>query len=458
MPDNLFNQLQEMRRFYSSGATKTYAFRLEQLKALRKLIKAHEKDLYHALFQDLKKSPEESWVTETGFLLQEINYAIKNLNRWMQPEKVGTNLLNFPSTSFILREPLGVVMIIGPWNYPLQLLFAPLVGAMAAGNCAVVKFSEFAPATAKVMKEIIQNFSGSYILPVEGDGAEVIPLMMNHFKFDHVFFTGSTGVGKMVYKMAAEQLTPVTLELGGKSPCIVEDDANIKIAARRIALTKFSNAGQMCVAPDYVIVNEKVKEKFLEEIKNAIRKFFSDQPATNDNYGKIINQKQFDRLVSYLREGKIIFGGESDRAQLFIQPTIIESPPLDSSLMKEEIFGPLLPVLSFKSFEEAKLIIDKNPKPLAFYVYTSSAKKEKQWLDAVSSGGACINNSSWHLTNCQLPFGGVGSSGMGEYHGRYSFETFSNRKSVMKTPTWFDPSIKYPPFKGKLNLFKKVIG
>ena len=448
-----------MREFFHNGETKTFSFRRQQLRKLRAAILAHEKELHDALNADLKKSPEESWVTETGFLINEINYTLKNLQQWMQPEKMSTNLLNFPSSSFVMKEPLGVVLIIGPWNYPLQLLFTPLVGAIAAGNCVTLKASEFAPATGHVMKKIIEeNFSSHYILFIEGDGAAVVPVMINGFRFDHIFYTGSIPVGKIIYKMAAEQLTPVTLELGGKSPCVVEEDANIKVAARRIGMTKFSNAGQMCVAPDYVLVHENAKEKFVEALKKTIPQFFSDDPSSDYNYGKIINEKQFNRLLGYLGQGRIVYGGHHDASKLYIEPTIVENVRLDSPLMKEEIFGPILPVISFKTFEEAKKIIEQNPNPLSFYVYTSSNKKQQQWLEAVPAGGACVNNSSWHLTNHHLPFGGRGNSGIGNYHGKNSFETFSHRKAVMKTPTWFDPSIKYPPFKGKLGLFKKVIG
>ena len=448
-----------MREYFNTGETKTFSFRKQQLKRLRAAILSHEKELHDALNIDLKKSPEESWVTETGFLINEINHCLKHLQQWMQPEKVKTNLLNFPSASFVMKEPLGVVLIIGPWNYPLQLLFTPLVGAMAAGNCVVLKASEFAPATGDVMKKIIEeNFKPDYILFTEGDGAEVVPQMVKNFRFDHIFYTGSTAVGKIIYKMAAEQLTPVTLELGGKSPCIVEEDANIKVAARRISVAKFSNAGQMCVAPDYVLAHEQVKEKFVAALEQAITQMFSEDPSSDYSYGKIINEKQFNRLVNYLNQGRIVHGGRNDASKLYIEPTIIENVPLNSPLMTEEIFGPVLPVISFKTFEEAKKIIGQHPNPLAFYVYTSSDKKQRQWLDAIPAGGACINNSSWHLTNHYLPFGGRGNSGMGNYHGENSFETFSHRKAVMKTPTWFDPSIKYPPFKGKLGLFKKVTG
>jgi len=455
---SLTGRLQDLRQFYSSGQTRAYRFRKQQLQNLRSAILLHEKDLHDALHKDLKKSPEESWIAETGFLVSEINFVLKHLREWMQPEKVKTNLVNFPSSSYVMREPLGVTLIIGPWNFPLQLLFNPLIGAIAAGNCVVLKPSEFAPATSAIMKRIIhENFPAEYIFFIEGDGADVVPAMMTHFRFDHVFYTGGTVVGKLVYKMAAEQLVPVTLELGGKSPCVVESDANIRVAARRIALTKFSNAGQMCVAPDYVLVHESVKEKFVETLKETVLKFFSEEPSTNYNYGKIINEKQFTRLLGYLDNGTVVYGGDYDREKLYIGPTIIDNVSPNAPVMKDEIFGPILPVIGFDRFEEAKTVINRNPNPLSFYVYTSDGKKEKEWLEAIPAGGACVNNSSWHFTNHHLPLGGRGNSGIGEYHGKNSFETFSHRKAVMKTPTWFDPDLKYPPFKGKLWLFKKVV-
>jgi aldehyde dehydrogenase (NAD+) len=452
------DQLHDMRRYFDSGITRSHSFRLEQLTKLRQSILNHEQDLYDALYTDLKKSPEESWVTETGLVISELNAAIKNLGRWMEPEPVATNLLNLPSGSRVMKEPLGVVLIIGPWNYPFQLLINPLVGAIAAGNCVVLKPSEFAPASDAVMKMIIEDvFPGEYILYVQGDGATVIPAMMNAFRFDHVFYTGSTAVGKIIYKMAAEKLTPVTLELGGKSPCIVESDADIKIAGRRIAMTKFSNAGQMCVAPDYVLVHESKKDSLIKALQNSVKHFFGEKPEESYNYGKIINEKQFDRVAGYLSQGKVVYGGRTDKEKLFIEPTILTDVPAEASVMKDEIFGPVLPVTGFNTTEEARSIIDKNPNPLAFYVFTSSRKKEKEWLESVSFGGGCVNNASWHLTNHHLPFGGRGLSGIGNYHGRYSFETFSHKKAIMKTPAWFDPDIKYPPFKGKLKLFKWVI-
>lgn len=447
-----------MRNFFNSGVTKTYAFRKTQLQKLKAAVKEYEVRIHEALFIDLKKSPEECWVTETGFLLAEINNTLKHLERWMQPDRVGTNLLNFPSKSFVLQEPLGVVLVIGPWNYPFQLLMTPLVGAIAAGNCVVLKPSEFAPATSVVLKQLIEeNFDPGHILFTEGDGAAVIPPLMNNFDFDHVFFTGSIAVGKLIYKMAAERLVPVTLELGGKSPCVVEADADIRVAAKRIVLTKFSNVGQICVAPDYVLVQEEKKDALVAEMKKVILKFYGDQPAESYNYGRIINEKQFDRLTAYLHQATVIHGGNSDRASLYIEPTLVDRVQLDSDIMKEEIFGPILPVISFSRKEEAQEIISRNKNPLAFYLFTSSRAKEKEWLSEVPFGGGCINNAAWHLTNHQLPLGGRGLSGSGKYHGKYSFDTFTHKKSVMKTPTWFDPAIKYPPLKGKLKLFKMVI-
>ena len=450
--------LLQMRQFYNSGKTKPFAYRKAQLLKLRDAVKKYEKQIHEALFTDLKKSPEECWVTETGFLLAEISHTLKHLKNWMQPELVPTNLLNLPSKSYVLQEPLGVVLIISPWNYPFQLLMTPLAGAIAAGNCVMLKASEFAPATSAIMKQLIEEtFEKDFVQIVEGDGATVIPDMMNNFTFDHIFYTGSTTVGKIIYKMAAERLVPVTLELGGKSPCIVEADANIKVAAKRIAFAKFSNAGQMCVAPDYVLVHESKKEELITEFKKALAGFFGDDAATSYEYGRIINEKQFDRLNGYLQQGKIVSGGKTDKSKLYIEPTILENVSLDSAIMKEEIFGPILPVIPFDNMEQAKSIIDRNPNPLAFYVFTSDKAREKNWLTSVPFGGGCINNTALHLTNQDLPFGGRGFSGSGQYHGRYSFDTFSHKKSIMKTPTWFDPAMKYPPFKGKLKLFKWII-
>jgi aldehyde dehydrogenase (NAD+) len=451
--------LAKMRDYFSSGATRSEVFRKEQLTALKHAIKKNEAAINEALYADLHKSPEEVWVAETGIVLAEINNALKNLHRWMRPKKVSTNLLNLPSSSRIEAEPFGLTLIIAPWNYPFQLLLNPLVGAIAAGNCAVLKPSELAPATSALFKKLIdETFAPSYIACLEGDGAEVVPALLKDGKFDHVFYTGSTAVGRIVYKMAADQLIPVTLELGGKSPCVIESDASLTVAAKRIALTKYNNAGQICVAPDYILVHASVKEKFVAELKKTLTQFFSENPAQSPHYGRIINEKQVDRLVSYLSQGKVVYGGQHDRATKFIAPTLLEEVTLDSPLMNEEIFGPLLPILSYQTREEAVAIINRHPNPLAFYVYTNSRSKEKEWLQQVPAGGACVNNSIFHLLNHHLPFGGRGNSGLGAYHGKYSFDTFSHQKAVLRTPVWPDPSVKYPPFKGKLGLFKKLLG
>lgn len=457
--ESLLPQLQALKTFFYNNETLGYDFRRQALMNLQKALVANEQLLIQTLYDDLKKSAEEAWVTELGFLHAEIRHTLKHLQQWMKPAKVRTNLLNLPAKSFVYKEPLGVVLIIAPWNYPLQLLFTPLVGAIAAGNCVVLKPSELAPATAAAMRKIIEEaFPKNYILYVEGEGAEIVPAMMNNFRFDHVCYTGSTQVGKSIYEMAAKQLVPVTLELGGKSPCVVEADADIKIAAKRIAVTKFSNAGQMCVAPDFVLVHSTKKDELVKELKSSIQTFYTEDPASCYNYGKIINERSFSRLVAYVKQGRILYGGKYDATTSHIEPTLLDDVSLDASIMNEEIFGPVLPIIPFNSFEEAKAIIDRHPNPLAFYVFTKRSEKKNEWLTKIAFGGGCVNNASWHLTNFNLPFGGRGNSGFGAYHGKYSFETFSHKKAVMKTPTWFDPAIKYPPFKGKLSGSKELSG
>ena len=454
----LVNKLKAQRVFFETGITKEYDFRQQQLQKLLAVVQKYELEIFEALHTDLKKSPEECWITENGFFLSELKNAIKKLSSWMKPQKVRTNLANLPSKSLIIAEPLGVVLIISPWNYPFQLLFTPLIGAMAAGNCMVLKSSEFAQATSAIMKKmLVEIFNEQYILLIEGDGATVITEMMDNFVFDHVFYTGSTAVGKIIYQNAAKNLVPVTLELGGKSPCVVEAEVDLKVAAKRIAFPKFSNAGQMCVAPDYVLVHASQKDALVTELKKAIETFFKGDAETSYDYGKIINEKQFDRLVSYLRDGKILYGGKTNREKLFIEPTLMDNINLDGGIMNDEIFGPLLPIISFTGMEEALKIIARHKNPLAFYLFTNNKEKEKRWLQAVAFGGGCINNASVHLLNHHLPFGGRGTSGTGKYHGRFSFDTFSHKKAVLKTPTWLDLSIKYPPYAGRLNFFKKLI-
>lgn len=454
----LTKQLQQMRTYFEGGNTRSYQFRRQQLLALRKALQQHEDAVIEALYSDLEKSPEEAYATEIGLVLAEISHTLKHLHSWMKPKRVGTDIANLPAASRIYRDPLGVVLIIAPWNYPLQLCLNPLVGAIAGGNCAVIKPSELAPATAAITEKIIrETFAAEYIDIVQGDGAEVVPAMMNRFRFDHVFYTGSVAVGKIIYKLAAEQLIPVTLELGGKSPTIVEADANIAVAAKRITMGKFLNAGQTCIAPDYLLVHYSVKDKLVEAIKQCIQSFYGNDAATSYEYGKIINEGQFDRLVSYLDGVNVILGGKHNRDALYIDPTILDGVKPGAAVMQQEIFGPLLPVITFDTTEEAMQIVKQHANPLALYLFTNSKAKEELWINNVPFGGGCINNADVYFTNHNLPFGGVGSSGIGAYHGKFSFDTFTRPKPVMKTPTWFNPRIKYPPFKGRLKFFKWFI-
>ncbi len=458
MSEHLNDKLADLRQYFLSGVTRPAKFRVEALKKLRAAIYQFEEEIYTSLYADLRKGREEIWITETGFTISEISNAISNVDRWMQPESRSTNMLNFPSKSYVIAEPLGTVLIMAPWNYPFNLLLTPLIGAIAAGNCVVLKPSEFAPATAAVIRKIIATaFAPEHVLVVEGDGATVVPAMMNDFNFDHVFYTGSTAVGRSVYKMAAEKLIPVTLELGGKSPCVVEDDANIEVAARRIVMTKFSNAGQMCVAPDYLLVNSQVVDKLVTALRKYIRQFFGEDPQRCEEFGRIINEKQWKRLVSLIDDATVLHGGGNDINDLYIEPTLLTNILPGNKVMTEEIFGPVLPVIPYATTAEAMEWINRHPNPLAFYVFTSSRKKEKEWLTNVPFGGGCVNNSALHLTNAALPFGGRGASGTGRYHGKYSFDTFSHFKAIMKSPTWFDPALKYPPLKGKLKLLRWLI-
>ncbi|HRG23358.1 MAG TPA: aldehyde dehydrogenase [Chitinophagaceae bacterium] len=452
------SRLQDMRHYFDSGTTRTYAFRKQQLLAFKACIKKYEPEIYTALYADLKKVPEESWFTENGLLMQEINHTLSHLEEWMQPVRTRTNLVNLPSSSRLYPSPLGVVLIIGPWNFPLQLLLIPAIGAIAAGNCVVLKPSEYAPATATLIEKMIrETFDEKLVQVVAGDGAEVVPAMMNNFRFDHVFYTGSIPVGKAIYQLAAKDLVPVTLELGGKDPCVVEADANLEVAARRITLGKYSNAGQMCVSPDYLLVHAGVKDRLMELMKKYIVQFFGENPEATYGYNKIINLKNFDRLTRYLSDGKIITGGQYNRESLFIAPTILEDVSPDAPVMQEEIFGPILPVFTFSEPGEALAMIRRHPNPLSFYIFTSSSKREKDWIEQVQFGSGCVNNTAMQFTNHHLPFGGVGQSGIGAYHGRDSFDVFTHYKSVMKTPAWFDPALKYPPLKGKMKLLKFFI-
>jgi aldehyde dehydrogenase (NAD+) len=455
----MISNLNALATHYNSGATKTYEERRSALINFKSILLKYETDIYQALYNDLKKGKEEAYVTELGMILHEINFMLSHLKRLMKPKKVGTNIFNFPSTSKIHNQPLGVVFIIAPWNYPFQLALLPLVGAIAAGNCVALKPSELAPFSATLIEKIIaETFAENHVYTLQGDGAVVVNQALDNFKFNHIFYTGSTFVGKLIYKKAAENLIPVTLELGGKSPCLVTQSADIATAAKRITLAKFSNCGQMCVTPDYVLVHQSKKEALIIELKKSINSFFTTNAQQSEAYGKIINEKRFDEISTYLTQGNIEHGGHTNREQLYIEPTIITEVDFNSPIMQQEIFGPVLPVIGYNTQKEALEIIAKNSNPLAFYIYTTNKQEESFFIDAVSFGGGCVNNSAFHLTNPKLPFGGIGNSGLGSYHGKTSYETFSHSKSVLHTPNWIDPFIKYPPFNGRMGIFKKLLG
>lgn len=445
------------RKYFDDGNTRSYEFRIEQLTKLKQMIKKNEKEILEALYLDLHKPAFEAFTAEIGILYEEINYAIKHLKSWMKPEKIQTPIILQPSTSYVYSDPLGVVLIIGPWNYPFQLLLAPLVGVISAGNCAMIKPSHQTKHTSDLVAKIIgETYSQEYISVVQGPGAMVGPMLIEKFRFDHIFFTGSPSVGKSIAGMAAKHLTPVTLELGGKSPVIVDKDANIDVAARRVTWAKYFNAGQTCVCPDYLLVHESIKDEFLNKMKFCIKEFFGDKPIESENFGRIVNEKRFDILKEYLNEGNIVIGGENDRESKFISPTVIDGINMSSKIMKEEIFGPILPVMAYNDIHETLNIVRKNRYPLALYLFTKNKEVESFVLENIEFGGGCINNGMIHLVNSKMPFGGVGNSGMGRYHGKYSFDTFSHKKSVVKTGEWLDPSLRYAPYSGKkLNLAKK---
>jgi len=442
------------RIFFDSGKTKELSFRIKQLKLLKTIIEDKEDKITQALKEDLHKPPLTSFATEIGLVIKEIDLLLKKIKFWSKPEKVKTSLMHFWSRSYIYKEPYGVVLIFAPWNYPFQLLLLPLVGAIAAGNTVILKPSEFAPATSAIVSQLIQNnFSQDYIKVIEGE-AEVSKSLLRE-NFDYIFFTGSKQVGKKVMKAAAENLTPVTLELGGKSPCIINEDANIDLAARRIVWGKFLNAGQICVAPDYLLLHRQIKDEFLQKAKEYIKEFFGEKPENSPDYCRIINEKHFDKLLNLMKEGEIITGGKSNRDELYLAPTIIDKIEWDDLVMQEEIFGPILPVIEFHDITKIINRIKDRPNPLALYIFSKNKNLQNRLLEELRFGGGCINDTIIHVSSPYLPFGGIGESGMGVYHGQSSFETFTHKKSIIKKTTLFDLPLRYPPYKGKLKLLKK---
>ncbi|MEH7107840.1 aldehyde dehydrogenase [Bacillus sp. JJ1764] len=457
-PENVSDILQEHHQYFHSQETKNIDFRLQQLERLKKGIIQYESKINEALRKDLGKHPFESYASEVGFVLNSITHTMKRLKKWAKPKKVKTPVALFPSKSMIRYEPYGTVLIIGPFNYPFQLLIEPLIGAIAAGNCVVLKPSEVVPNVSAVITEMVDTiFDRAYIRSIQG-GVETTTSLI-HASFDYIFFTGSVPVGRIVMEAAAKKLVPVTLELGGKSPVIVDQSADIKVAANRIVWGKTLNSGQTCVAPDYLLVHESVKDALIDEMKRALTKFYGTNIEKSPDFGRIVSDKHFARLKNILEKERdhIIFGGATNSETRFFEPTLIEAT-WNSPSMEDEIFGPLLPILPYKELDDAIISINQLPKPLALYLFTSDRQVEEKVLTEVSSGGVSINETVTHLANPELPFGGVGNSGIGAYHGHYSFTTFSHAKSILKKSTKIDLPLLFPPYNDKnLKLVRRFL-
>ena len=445
--------IEQQRQFFKSQKTTAILFRKKALKRLLEEVQNNEEAIQNALYLDFKKPAFESYISEIGIVIAELKLVINNLNRWSKPKTVIPSVLNFPSWEKIYQEPYGTVLIISPWNYPFQLSMAALIGAIAAGNTVVVKPSELTPKTSQLVAEIIEKcFDKSHATVIQGD--VLIAQKLLSIRWDYIFFTGSVPVGKIVAKAAAEFLTPTTLELGGKSPCIIDETADIKLSAKRIVWGKFLNAGQTCIAPDYILIHEKVKDDFVASLKTVIENAYGENPKVSDDYPRIINQRNFHRLIKMLENETILIGGEKDENELYLAPTVIHCTSLNSEAMQEEIFGPILPLLTFSSELEIETIIHSYEKPLSLYVFTSKKSFAKKIIQQYSFGGGVINDTLVHFANHRLPFGGVGHSGQGAYHGKHTFDTFSHSKSVVNRFTWLDIPLRYAPYKGKLKLLK----
>jgi len=453
----LIKTLELQKRFFFTHQTKDVSFRIEKLKILKTAILAYEERLYQALWEDLHKSRFEAYATEIGLVMSEIRVHLKNLKKWAKPKRIATNqLVHFWSTSRIIREPLGNVLIIAPWNYPFQLLINPLVGAISAGNCVVLKPSQYTPRTAEVLVQMIKEYFPPEYIAIFSGGREANKSLLDQ-RWDYIFFTGSPDVGKVVMAAAARHLTPFSLELGGKSPCIVDEDANLKIAAARIVWGKFINAGQTCIAPDYLFVHKSVKQEFLSLMKDSIKLYFGEDPQKSIDFARIATIPKTERLAKFLENTTAVTGGEINIADRYIAPTILDNPGLEHPLMQEEIFGPILPVFEFTDLSEPIHYVNSHPKPLAFYYFSENTAKQKEILKKTSSGGGCINDVLMHIANDNLPFGGIGNSGIGRYHGKYSFDTFSNQRSVLKKATFYDTPVRYAPYGKKWSLVKWLI-
>lgn len=455
---NISTVVDAQRKYAAGGQAKAIDFRIQQLQKLKTLLKQNEQLLNKGLYADIKKSQFETYLTELAMIYHELDHAIKSVRKWAKPRSTRTELVLQPAKSFILAEPYGTTLIIGAWNYPYQLTLSPLIAAMAAGNTSIIKPSELPQNTSSVLAKIInQNFDPAYLYVAEG-GAEVTQELLS-FRFDKLFFTGSTTVGKIVAKAAAEHLTPVTLELGGKSPCLVFADADLKISAQRIIWGKFLNAGQTCIAPDYLLVEESIYQPFLEELKNQIHKIIGPNPLESESYVRIINQKHVQRLKKLIDPSKLFTGGQVIETENYIEPTILKDISFADEIMKEEIFGPILPVIPFTDLEPVLQEIKSRPRPLSLYIFGKNSALQTRILHEVSFGGGCINDVIMHICNSHLPFGGVGESGMGSYHGEAGFKAFSHFKSILKRPFWFELPIKYMPYtQFKLKIIRALLG
>lgn len=446
-----------LRRYFEAGNTRPLEWRRRQLEALARMGAARETEIFAALKEDLGKSAFESFASEVSFVRHGADYARKHLRRWMRPRRVPIDLPNMPGRARIIPEPLGVALIISPWNYPYHLALAPLVGALAGGNCAVLKPSEMTPATSALLARIVPEFlDPQAVRVVEGD-AEVAQALLAQ-RFDHVFFTGSTRVGEKVMTAASRHLTPVTLELGGKSPVILSQSADIDVAARRVAWGKCLNAGQTCIAPDYVLAERGTAAPFIAAVKQQVQRFLGEDPQESPDYTRIVNTHHFDRLTGLLSDTEIVYGGQCDRDDLYIAPTIITNPPADAPIMSEEIFGPILPVIEVDDIDAALGFITSRPKPLALYLFSTDRAERDRVIVGTTSGGVVINDVVMHVTPPALPFGGVGASGMGRYHGRASFDTFSHLKPVLSKPNWGEVPLRYPPYSAtKLRWLRRLL-
>lgn len=449
--------LQKLKTGFNSHLTREYSFRKEQLHKLYKAIKYFEGEIQNALYEDLRKSPSEAYLTEIGPQLAEIRHTLKHLKSWMKGKRVGTPALLLPSKSFIQPEPKGMVVIFAPWNYPFGLVIGPLIAAIAAGNTVLLKPAHETPHVAEVIKQLVQStFNPKYVNVILGEGAYVGDYLLENFEFDHIFFTGSLAVGKHIMSKAARTLTPVSLELGGKSPAIIHPTADLRHTIKRVVWAKYLNCGQTCIAPDYVLVHESRYDNFVKGTVSRIKEVYNDNPVKSAYYNRIVNQVRFDHLISMLNGADIIYGGRYNREDLYVEPTLVKVKNVDTPLMRQEIFGPILPIMIYKNETDLWEIINRNSHPLAMYIFSNDQGFENRVMSNVLSGAVCVNDCAVHYGNPNLPFGGIKYSGLGSYHGKFGFDTFSHLRAVLKSSPFMDLAIKYPPYEGNMGIIKRM--